>query len=582
LADSTDTTPSQTRPVWARVPDALWALLLYVSLALVHYRDVLTEPTQRVLGNGDAYNYLWRIWWWAGGYRQWGGDVWFAKQLTYPIGHHLAEAELTPLNLVPAVLIAKIAGPVIGYTVVGFVSFVLAGFVMYLFARSLKASPLGSALAGVVFMTAPYMTFHWVGHVPLMGAWTLPLGLLMVEMLAEALSDGRKRRAPWLAAAFGAALGLAGWSSWYYLVMFGVAFAVYALVRLSPKRTGLARRPWGLFALALGVAVVMVAPVYLLVRLHSVTKMTWPVSRVWGAPPFAYFLPGLLHPLFSGASQLLGHSPGEDALYVGLVGLVLAIVGFVAWRKRSKSVVPMVWMGAVAYVLSLGPRLYLGKYGGWARYPFSVPKIKILHYNLHEVFKLGVWLPGAVLAVMPITDGIRQPDRFGIVVLIAVAGLAALGFDVVAERVRPRARWAVGALFVVLLAVVLFDFATISIYSSTATRPVETWLSQRQGSGSVIWMPKPELVEDEQIYKTIVTRKPIAFGASTFPPAQVVALKKALPSFPSTQSIAALDRADVRWIVWQKTIKPTPIIPGLYKRVATFDDVDVLERTPAP
>ena len=31
-----------------------------------------------------------------------------------PVGHHLAEAELTPLNLVPAVLIAKVAGPLIG------------------------------------------------------------------------------------------------------------------------------------------------------------------------------------------------------------------------------------------------------------------------------------------------------------------------------------------------------------------------------------------------------------------------------------------------------------------------------------
>ncbi|HEY5540039.1 MAG TPA: hypothetical protein VIL41_01135, partial [Coriobacteriia bacterium] len=507
---------------------------------------------------------------------------WFAPQITAPVGHHLAEAELTPLNLVPAVLIAKFAGPLIGYTVVGFVSLVLAGLVTYFYARSLKASRLGSTLAGALFMSAPYMSFHWVGHFPLMGAWTLPLGLLVIEKLADALSSGQSRRAGWLAAGLGVSLGLAGWSSWYYLVMFGIAFAVYALVRLRPKRTGLARRPWGLFALGLGIAVVMVAPVYVVVKMHTVTQMTWPLTRVWGAPPFAYFLPSLMHPLFSRASLLLGHSPGEDALYVGVAGLVLAIVGFVAYRKRSSSVSPIAWTAAVAYVLSLGPRLYLGQFGGWARLPFSLPSVTFLHYNLHKVGKIGVLLPGLVLAVMPITDGIRQPDRFGVVVLACVAALAALGFDVVADKLRPRGRWTGGVLFAVLLAVVLFEFASISIYSSTATRPVETWLSQQKGSGAVIWLPSPGLVEDEQIFKTTVTGKPIAFGASTFPPPQIVTLEKLLLNFPSAESVAALDKAGVRWIVWQKTIAPTPVVPGAYKRVASFSDVDVLERVRTP
>jgi hypothetical protein len=584
LADTatTTSTPRPARPVWAGAPGFVWALLLYVGIALVHYRDVLVAPTQRVLGGGDAYNYIWRIWWWAGGFTHWGGDPWFAPQITSPIGHHLAEAELTPLNLVPAVLIAKVVGPVVAYTTVGFASLVLAGLFMYLYACSLRASRLGSTLAGVLFMSAPYMAFHWLGHVPLMGVWTLPLGLTAIERLADALSSGRKRHAWWLAAGFGAALGLAGWSSWYYLVMFGVAFAVYALVRLRPTRTGLPRRPWGLLALSLGIAVAMVLPVFVLVKLHSVTKMTWPLTRVWGAPPFAYFLPSLLHPIFKSAAFLLGHSQGEDALYVGLVGLVLAVTGFIVYRKRSSAVGPIVWTAAVTYVLSLGPRLYLGRFGGWAKLPFSLPNITVLNVNLHKLAKFGVLLPGAVFSVMPVADGIRQPDRFGVVVLACVAALAALGFDAAAARVRPYARWAVGALFLVLLGFVLFDFASTSIWASTSARPVETWLAQQQGNGSVIWLPNPGIVEDEQIFKTTVTGKPIAFGASTFPPPQIVILKELLLGFPDQASVAALDKAGVRWIVWQKSLAPTPVVPGVYRLAASFSDVDVLERIGKP
>ena len=584
MTDSTTTSPEAARAAWARVPGFVWALLLYVGIALVRYRDVLADPTQRILGIGDAYNYLWRIWWWAGGFRQWGGDPWFAPQLTYPAGHHLAEAELTPLNLVPAVLVAKVAGPVIAYTAIGLVSLVLAGLVTYLYARSLRASRLGSTLAGALFMSAPYMAFHWLGHVPLMGVWTLPLGLLAIEKFADALTAAENRRALWLAAGFGGALGLAGWSSWYYLVMFGVAFAVYALVRLRPKRTGLKHRPWAFFALALGVAVAMVAPVYVLVKMHSVNKMTWPLTRVWGAPPFAYFVPSYLHPLFSRAAQLLGHSPGEDALYVGLIGFALAIIGFVVYRRRSLSIGPIVWTALVSYVLSLGPRLYLGRFGGWAKLPFSLPNrvLPLLHVNLHKAAKFGVWLPGAVFSVMPIADGIRQPDRFGVVVLVCVAALAALGFDAAAGWLRPKAHWAVGALFVVLLAAVLFEFAVVVPYSSTTTRPVETWLSHQQGSGSVIWLPDFASVEDEQIFKTSVTHKPIAIGASTFIPPQTLALEATLPSFPAPVSIAALDKAGVRWIVWEKGHGPTPKIPGVYKLAASFPDVDVLERVSKP
>lgn len=581
-ATSTEPAARWRAPRWvSAVPDAVWALLLYVALALIHYRDVLAAPTQRLLGNGDAFNYLWRVWWWAGGYKQWGGDAWFAPQLMYPRGHYLAEAELTPLNLFPAVLVAKVASPLAGYTTVGIVSMVLAGLATYLFARSLKAGGWGAGLAGVIVMTAPYLTLHWVGHMPLMGVWTLPAGLLAIEKLAEAVAAREQRPALWAAAGIGLSLGLAAWSSWYYLVMFGIAFAVYGLVRLSPGRTRRAERPWAHLALALAVAVVMVAPVYVLMKMHSPQQVSWPVTRVWGAPPFAYVVPGLLHPVFGASSaKLLGHSPGEDSLFLGLVGMALAVAGVAMWRRRSPSVGPLLWAAGVAYVLSLGPRLYLGALGGWARLPFTVPRIQFFQWDLHRVFRLGIPMPEVLLAIAPITDGIRQPDRFGVVVLVAVAALAALGFDAVAEKLRSRwrAQWLVGALWVVLLGVVLFEFATVSVWSPTDVRPVEQWLAQQKGAGSVIWLPEFGTAEDEQIYKTIVTGKPIAFGSSTLVPREVQLLRQTLPRFPSDQTVTQLDKARVRWVVWQKYIKPAPKVTGTYTRVAEFDDVVVFER----
>ena len=150
----------------------------------------------------------------------------------------------------------------------------------------------------------------------------------------------------------------------------------------------------------------------------------------------------------------------------------------------------------------------------------------LLHYNLHKVGKLGVLLPGALLAVMPITDGIRQPDRFGVVVLLCVAALAALGFDAVAARVRSRARWTAGALFVGAdrrraLRVRLSQHLLEHGARGPSKRGSRSSAAAALSSGCRI----PGSVEDEEIYKTTVTGKPIAFGASTFPPPQIVALK---------------------------------------------------------
>jgi hypothetical protein len=577
--------PSTTAPQawWARVPGWLWALALYVVLALWRFSGVLRAPTRLIIGGGDAFNYLWRVIWWGGGYRQFSESPWIAPQLTYPSGHYLADAEITALNLFPAVALSKLTGAVFAYNVTVMSSVVLSALVVYAFVRSLKASPPAAALAGVVYGFGAYPMFHAMGHLPLMGMWTLPLGLMVTEFLAGAIADDERRRSVLWSLALGASVGLAAWSSWYYLVMFGIAVATYALVRLSPKRTGLPRRPWALLGLALVVALAMAVPVFLLVRAHqSDVRMVWSTWKVWGAPPFAYLVPSVQNPVFGNlAKASLGHTPYEDSLYVGWAAFLLAVVGVSVYRRKKPGLLgPLLWTAVVGFVLSLGPRLYLGH---WYDPKFGIAYHgRIFGRSIVSLSSPTIPLPAVLFQRLPVFVNMRQWDRFGIVVLLCVAVAAALGFDAIRERIKNRPRVAVSVLFAIVLAVTLFETLAVVTVSDTSPKAIDLFLAKQRGSGSVVWLPDWAGVEDEQIYKTTVTGKPIVFGSSTYAPREARVLGSLVQTFPDVKSVAALDKDKVRWVVWQKRLGPTPIMPGAYKVIASFPDVDVLERVHTP
>ena len=104
-----------------------------------------------------------------------------------------------------------------------------------------------------------------------------------------------------------------------------------------------------------------------------------------------------------------------DALFPGLVGLALALWGLIRGRGRTR------WFFFVlllaAFVLSLGPRLYLapGQPAG-----------------------LDVNLPYAWLyAIVPGFKALRAPARFDVLVMLSLAVLAGYGVAALGQVSRP-------------------------------------------------------------------------------------------------------------------------------------------------
>ncbi|MDZ4065152.1 MAG: hypothetical protein U1E22_10870, partial [Coriobacteriia bacterium] len=109
--------------------------LLFAALAVLLFLPQLRDINGLLHGGSDGFNRAWRIWWFSGGFREWGDTLWYSRSVFYPTGHALSAAELSPLNMLPAILLSFVFGPIGGYNLTMLLSFVTAGLAAYAYAR---------------------------------------------------------------------------------------------------------------------------------------------------------------------------------------------------------------------------------------------------------------------------------------------------------------------------------------------------------------------------------------------------------------------------------------------------------------
>lgn len=552
----------------------------YLALALVWFRGVLPDIAGRVYGTGDVFNYVWRIWWWAGGFKQVeGATPLFAPNVFFPEGHHLAEAELSPINLIQAVAISKVFGPVVAWNAVVLVSFVLSGLAAYAYAREMRVGRAGAFLAGLVFSFAPYHSVHAYGHLPLMGIWVLPLGLIAVERMRRALAEDRRKSTLTWAALLGVAVAASAWSSLYYLVIFGCAFAIYGLARLWGEREGRLRR-LAVLSAAFVFGAVLVFPQYMVIALSrgDGASMDWSITHLRGAAPYAFFIPSPFSPLLGRfTAPLLGRNVVENSLYLGALPMLLAAISL--RRKRlGRDARALVILAVSAFVLSLGPFLFTAT-SIPVMLPIKAPGWLLAKYGLTTISNLPVPMPALPVAFLPLFSGMREYTRFGIIVLAAVSVLAGAGLDAILEVAARRAwRWAPAVLLAVAVAVVAVDFVPRSMTTSAQPTEADRWLGDQPGNGSVLTLPSPREVADQQVYATIFTRKPLAIGDATFLSAGVLTDVAALGKFPDDAGRGVIDRRGVQWVVWRRAVAgPMPDPPEWLTLRAHLREYDIYE-----
>jgi hypothetical protein len=555
---------------------------------------------------GDNLIQVWKLWWFKHAVLDLGTSPLHVPLVFAPEGFEFARLSATWANLVLALPLTSLWGPVAAYNGIVLISFVLSGFGTYLWVWRLVGSRSAGLVAGLVFAFCPYRMAHLPGHMALMATQWLPFLLFAVE------AWGRTRK-PRYAILAGLFFALNAWAAWYYLYFALVAVPVYLLLRYrawerasratrsssgtrplswSSQRSRLLRIGWGLGLFAT-VALSLTVPVaWPNLSLYSAGSMERPFVEMeyWSANPTDFFVPNLLHPVWGRFVRewvpFQWQLWVEKGLSLGIVAIALACVpmlpGQVRYAARGRAgrthhrkagatrgstlnvARTLAGLALVSFLLALGPTLH------WAGERIEIvipPGLMALLYHLGITPYLTPRLDPALLADMqlhhytfiplpmlllylfvPFTSSLRAVSRFGLVTMLAVAALAGVGTMQLLERQTKRGRrWLVLSL---VMSAVLFEFLALP-HETTDLEPraVDLWLAN-QPYGAIAELPLDDGLRPKTGYYATVHQQASVLGpVGGFFPAALDERRDRLESFPDVKSVDALIEYGVTYLL---------------------------------
>ncbi|MBI4757713.1 MAG: hypothetical protein HY783_01730 [Chloroflexi bacterium] len=563
-----------------RTTRAVSVCVLFVFLTLA-----FTFPMGQHLGSAveDYQDALLNVWITA-----WDGHQLLADPLRlfdanifYPYPRTLAFSEIILTNALVSLPINLATGnPVLGYNLALLLSFVLSGFGMYLLAYRLTRRSAAGLVAGVFYAFNAYklsnlaqvqlLSLHWLPFMlifldsALKGPWGDHKGSPrqnaasrggrlpeLVSLLAEAWPPSRP------ALLFALFLVLQSLSSFYYATFAALAAGLYILCFLFTSREAtpllaLARLPVPL-ALASLATLPFARPYFQVQRQMGFGRTladSEPFSaslQLWrSALPNNLLYGGLLgprEPVYVGGYPL-------DSLFPGFLILALATLGLLLALRRWRGYLFYLVLALLAFVLSLGPALYLAP-GVKVPLPFALP------YR---------WLYDLV----PGFQALRAPLRFAGLAMLGLSVLAAFGAASLLLPALPgsgptglghypgarlaRARQALGVLLVLAVALenlVLPGANAAPVPTGAQVPPVYWWLRQ-QAPRVILELPlimsKPGLGLLNQ-YLSVYHWSSTPDGYSGFVPPRHGQVVYEMRSFPSERSVSLLRGLDVEYLV---------------------------------
>lgn len=495
-------------------PRALALEALLVALGFVLVTIVVTWPQASVVttqthGHHDALFSMWRLSWIAHALSTSPASL-FDAPIFWPIEGTLAFSDAVLLQgLVAWPLLASGVPALPVYNVLLLAGPWASALGAYLLTRRLTGSGGGAMIAGLVFGFAPYRIEHAM-HLELQWSQWMPLALWALHRT-------------WTSGRFtdGALTGLCVLLQFLSCIYYGVFLALF-LVLVAPvlwwrQRPAQPSR----VALALVVGALLVAPALIAYAMpyresHAQVGGRSPeeIAR-WSATPASYLSTPRENRLYGSWTEHLG-AP-EARLFPGAVAIALALIAL--WRP-DRMVVVYAWGLVCAVMMSFGT---------------NTPAY------------------GLALAAIPPLEGLRAPARFAMLAMLAVAVLAGFGWS---RLVRNRPRSTAAALGMVAAVAMTAEYASVfgPLHPWPQRAPMyANWLAT-QPPGVVLELPVPvghalPLFEAEWSYLGTFHGHPLINGYSGYYPRPYLDLLGPLRGFPSSESLWALDKRDVRYVV---------------------------------
>ncbi len=437
--------------------------LVLVSLAGVALAILMTWPLAAGLGHlgrtrgtdADGQFSIWNVSWVA---RTLVADPLhtFDANIFYPHKTTLAYSEA---NLLPGAIgmpVYWVSGnPWLTLNVVMLVAFASAYLCAYLLLRHLTGDRRASAAGAVVYAFCPYVMSH-LSHIQLLFTGGIPLSLLMLHRVADAVSVRRKAEATsgsaestsahgedapiedlvasvfrrtilWRGVALGLALAAQALSCAYYGIFAGLMVGYGTLVLASTRRLWKSAVYWTAIAAGAATSVLLVLPFFipfLRVKKESGFARSLEDTARWAAKPREYLVSAThAHAWLLEIARSLG--PFGEVLFPGLFAIGLGLAG-VALAARSRARATRGRETALLYGT-------LAILAFWASFGPGAGLYRLLYY-------------------LPTFSFLRAPSRLGLVVVLCLAVFATIALRELFLALAPRRR-AMAASVAVALAI---------------------------------------------------------------------------------------------------------------------------------
>ncbi|HKZ84678.1 MAG TPA: hypothetical protein VJ793_13570 [Anaerolineae bacterium] len=547
----------------------LLVLLFFTALTLLLTWPLVARIGQMYAGNNeDLWVFQWDNWWTRVALQQ-GLDPLYTPYQFYPGGVSLAAHSLSFYNSLIWIPLAALFGDIAAYNITILLTFILSGYTMFKLAEYLLPDarpPLPALLAGVVFAFAPYHFSQSLGHVSLASVQWFPLLALFILKAA-------RERAWRNVVAIGLLTLLIAATRLQFLILGGVVFALFVGVDWLASR-----REWSRGALArliAGAAAGLILCLPLLVpaaRLYM--QAASPDELIadegeWGQTDLlAYAVPMTYHPIFGAAVQPLYQRFVKNQAwmpFLGYTAVALATWGIARLRRRAW---PWVAIGAFLFVMALGPTLRVnGVVYGDIRLPYAL---------IGDRFPLNT---------------LRSPDRYNLLMPLALAALAGAGADGVLRRWASRR----GTIRVGLLGtLIVFEYLGLPYptIEPLSTSPYFDALAADPEPYAILDIPLERSDTKRYLYYQTRHGKPIVEGRVARVPAEADALFDAIPLLAGWRSaidppyppdldnqLAQLAARDVRAVVVHKTLLAPEQFNALrdyFTRIPAYEDEQIV------
>jgi hypothetical protein len=482
--------------------EAALVVIAFAGLALVATFPLVLHLGRALPGDlGDPLFSSWLLGWDADRLRHglsgfWDAPILFPSRTTIAFSEHMLGIA------VPIAPVIWLTGnPILGYDIAFLSTYVIAGSGMYLLTRELTGRNDAAFIAGLMFAFSPMRALH-VSHLQVLAWGWMPIALWGLHRFLATVGSVDRRGSTFALAVFAGAFTIQAFSNSYFLYYLALAAGFVVVYELTARSAPTADRLRTVGWLAAASTIILigvgsVAWAYVSVRRQYGFRRPYDDWAMFSANLRSYLsAPDTVH---LWRRWLHGDEFPERQLFPGLVVLLAAGAALWPGARRSRVAPLYAALAVAALVLSLGPEPAAWSYRLLPSGPY-------------------LWLA----RIVPGMDGMRVPARLGVVVVMALSVLAALGISRLTARLQTNAR----LLAAVLLAAAVFGegwavplrMAPFDPHGRPGDRAGYRWLAQ-QPPGAAIELPIPEWAIAPTLtyqYATLSHGHPIVNGYSGY------------------------------------------------------------------